>query len=45
MINIAFVILCVIRGFFIQIHSPYYDKSRILVHTAFEFENYRKAFI
>ena len=38
MINITFLILCVIRGFFIQIPFSYYDKSRILIHTALNLE-------
>ena len=38
MINITFSILCVIRGL-TQIRFAYYDKSRILVHTALHLRN------
>ena len=41
MINVTFLILCVIGGF-IQIPFPYYDKSRILVHTVFNLRNTEK---
>ena len=42
MINITFLILCVIRAF-IQIPFPYYEKSRILVHAALNFRNTEKS--
>ena len=43
MINITFLILCVLHGFFIQTPFPYYDKSRILVHTALNLRYTEKA--
>ena len=42
MIDKTFLILCVIRGFFIQLNFPYYDKSKILVHTALNLRNTEK---